>query len=516
MEETRVSTEQSYLRDALSRGDGYYKRVKIGGKYYTAMMVRGGDVTRFPAQTPESTRKAHEYSEMFFEAHKTAYTVGTGDSLSDQSITHIDVEGIKDEEGLIQSHSQVGLSDAQKDHLMAEFDSEKDAIVQQYTLDRPNPVAKDAVPSQFRAYLPEREDGQYDKAAIKVAIDRYTHSRFNRIMDVVVSSNPECKERLNTKLLNIVRDNPNEGDYKNLLDESCAALKQHMTAQTVWKAMMNVLLPDQLIYVTDTEENKLLLVPDSEDLPSEEDKSGFFVNLPAHPLIGGKDRLGEVERREFPEDSLGSLEEEDTPKPTKKETWGAMFSRWGTNTYSYVPSPTSIPLVGRLFSGSSTASHLEKEVELKPVHHPIVSFEDELSRRSREEDSFLDEGYSSGEEEVSFELPELHSVRKSVHEHEEIPVHPVTAQEVFSELSIVAQRAPKDDISASRKQDAAKTALAKIEAKLEKKEDIPAFTEDEQWVINEAIPRNTLFSRRPYNSQFLAIRRRLRSISDGH
>ena len=40
---------------------------------------------------------------------------------------------------------------------MAEFDREKNAIVQQYTLDRPTPVSKDAVPLQFRAYLEERE-----------------------------------------------------------------------------------------------------------------------------------------------------------------------------------------------------------------------------------------------------------------------------------------------------------------------------------------------------------------------
>ena len=515
MEEARPTVQAAYLREAQTMGRDYYQKVKIGGKNYFVMVLRGGDLSRMQAH---DTAKLKDLSETFFSAHQDASET----DLNDSDITHIDSEGIHFRERETQISRETGIGEEAEDLLMAEFDSEKDAIVEHYNQARPAPVAKAAIPAQYRPYLDEAdedENGLYNGVAIKGAIDRYTLSRFDRIMDVVVSSNPECEAGLRRQLTQIAQANPNDADYENLLDESCAALKQHMTAQTVWKAMMNVLLPEQLILVRDPEEEEEVHDLEEEVLPLDSGNPfGHLDSLDSVPLREREVHSEEHRGREHEElDPFASV----TPRPTK-EGWGAMFSRWGSTAYSYVPPRTSIPLVGRLFSESTPVSRVEEEVELRPMGSSRVvklAEEEEYSDysdsgySSGEEEDF---GYSSAEEEDFFpplDVPELHSV----HGREEIRVPPLTAQQVHNELTLAAQGAPEGNVPVASKQAVARTALDKIRAKMRKEEDIEAFTENEQRVIKEAITRNARFMQgRSHNSQLTTILNGLHTIAQGH
>ncbi|WP_316357618.1 hypothetical protein [Candidatus Neptunichlamydia sp. REUL1] len=469
MEESRPTFQAAYLREAQTMGRDYYQKVKIGGKNYFVMVLRGGDLSRMQAH---DAAKLKNLSETFFSAHQGPLET----DLNDSDITHIDSEGIHFRERETKISRETGIDDEVKDLLMAEFDSEKKAIVEHYK-QATAPVAKAAIPAQYRPYLNENEadkdkNGLYNDVAIKGAIKRYTLSRFDRIMDVVVSSNPECK--VGKQLAEIAEANPNDADYKNFLDKSCAMLKQYMTAQTVWKAMMNVLLPEQLIFVRDPEEEEVVRdLEEKEVLPLDSgDPSGHLDSLGSVHLREREVHSGEHRGREHEElDAFASV----TPRPTK-EGWGAMFSRWGSTAYSYVPPRTSIPLVGRLFSESTPVSRVEEEVELRPMGSSRVV---ELG----EEISFL----------------------------------PLTAQEVHNELTLAAQGAPEGNIPVASKQAVARTALDKIRAKMRKKEDIEAFTENEQRVIKEAINRHAKFMKgKSHNSQLTAILNGLRTIDEGH
>jgi len=521
MEEARPTVQAAYLREAQTMGRDYYQKVKIGGKNYFVMVLQGGDLSRMQAH---DTAKLKDLSETFFSAHQDA----SATDLNDSDITHIDSEGIHFRERETQISRETGIGEEAEDLLMAEFDSEKDAIVEHYNQARPAPIAKAAIPAQYRPYLNEdhaNEGGLYDEAAVKYAIDGYAFSRLSRVKDLVISANPASHRAIDTRFREIGRS---DGTYEEALDAACATLKQHMTAQTVWKAMMNVLLPEQLILVRDPEEEEEVHDLEEEVLPVDSGNPfGHLDSLDFVPLREREVHSGEHRGREHEElDPFASV----TPRPTK-EGWGAMFSRWGSTAYSYVPPRTSIPLVGRLFSESTPVSRVEEEVELRPMGSSRVvelGEEEEYSDLGEEEEysDYSDSGYSSGEEEdfgyssgeeedffPPLDVPELHSV----HEHEEIRVPPLTAQEVHNELTLAAQGAPEGNVPVASKQAVARTALDKIRAKMRKEEDIEAFTENEQRVIKEAITRNARFMQgRSHNSQLTTILNGLHTIAQGH
>jgi hypothetical protein len=488
MEEARPTVQAAYLGKAQTMGRDYYQKVKIGGKNYFVMVLQGGDLSRMQAH---DTAKLKNLSEAFFSAHQGASET----NLNDSDITHIDSEGIHFRERETQISRETGINKETENLLMAEFDSEKDAIVEHYNQARPAPVAKAAIPAQYRPYLDEAdedENGLYNGVAIKGAIDRYTLSRFDRIMDVVVSSNPECEAELRRQLTQIAQANPNDADYENLLDESCAALKQHMTAQTVWKAMMNVLLPEQLLFVRAPEEEEE--VPDLEETLPVDNPFGHLDSLDPVSLRQRAERLeGHRDREHEESDPFASV----TPKPTK-ESWGAMFSRWGSTAYSYIPS----------FRGSGSTTNLRGE----------EGFDLEPTGKSRIVELVEEEEYdSSGEEELGLHGPLLFSDRGAVHEREKIHIAPLTAQEVHNELTLAAQGAPEGNVPVASKQAVARTALDKIRAKMKKEEDIEAFTENEQRIIKEAITRNAKFMEgRSHNSQLTTILGGLDTIAQGH
>jgi len=497
MEEARPTVQEAYLNKAQTMGRDYYQKVKIGGKNYFVMVLQGGDLSRMQAH---DTEKLRNLSETFFSAHQEASET----DLNDSDITHIDSEGIHFRERETQVSRETGINEETEDLLMAEFDSEKDAIIEHYNQDKPVPVAKEAVPAQYRPYLNkehEDEDGLYDGAAVKDAIDGYAFSRFNRIKDLVISANPASRRAIGTRLSEVGRS---DGTYEEKLDQACTTLKQHMTAQTVWKAMMNVLLPEQLILVRDPEEEEEVLNLEEEIPPLGNDPFGHLDSLDTVPLRSGEERLGEHRDREHEDlDPFASV-----APPPASESW---LSRFGTYAYSYVPSRTSIPLVGRLFSASTPVSRVEEDVELRPMRRSSTV---ELGLGEEEYSDYSD--YSSGEEEDFFPplaVPELHSV----HEREEIHVAPLTAQAVHNELTLAAQGAPEGNVPVASKQAVARTALDKIRAKMHKEEDIQAFTENEQRIIREAITRNARFMKgKSHNSQLMTILGGLDTIAQGH
>ncbi|QVL54904.1 MAG: hypothetical protein KFB95_06175 [Simkaniaceae bacterium] len=513
MEETRPTVQEAYLRQAQTMGRDYYQKVKIGGKNYFVMVLQGGDLSRMQAH---DTEKLRNLSETFFSAHQDASET----DLNDSDITHIDSEGIHFRERETQISRETGIGEEAEDLLMAEFDSEKDAIVEHYNQARPAPVAKEAIPAQYRPYLDEEhedEDGLYDEAAVKHAINHYTLARFTRVKDLVVSANPGAQESMERQL-SVISSAPIS--FEEVIDQSCDVLRQHMTAQTVWKAMMNVLLPEQLIFVAAPEEEEEIrdLEEEEEVLPSGSSNAfGHLDSLDPVPLRSGEALLGEHRDRENEElDPFASV----TPPPTS----GNWLSRFGSYAYSYVPSRTSIPLVGRLFSASTPVSRVEENVELRPMGSPrVVDLGSGYSSGEEEYSDYSD--YSSEEEEDWIDLDTLDSglheplALHSVHEREEIRIETVTAQQVHNELTLAAQGAPEGNVPVASKQAVARTALDKIRAKMRKEEDIQAFTADEQRIIKEAITRNAQWLSLPgrsHNSQLTTILGGLETIYQGH
>ena len=511
MEETRPTVQEAYLRQAQTMGRDYYQKVKIGGKNYFVMVLQGGDLSRMQAH---DTEKLRNLSETFFSAHQDA----SGTDLNDSDITHIDSEGIHFRERATQFSDEIEIDEETKNLLMAEFDSEKDAIVEHHNQDKSTPVAKEAVPAQYRPYLNEEDedgDGLYDEGAVDSAIESYAFSRLNRIKDLVISANPANREEIDRRFREI---EASDGYLEESLDEACAMLKQHMTAQTVWKAMMNVLLPEQLIFVAAPEEEEEIrdLEEEEEVLPlGSSNAFGYLDSLDSVPLRSGEALLGEHRDRENEElDPFASV----TPPPTS----GNWLSRFGSYAYSYVPSRTSIPLVGRLFSASTPVSRVEENVELRPMGSPrVVDLGSGYSSGEEEYSDYSD--YSSEEEEDWLDLDPLDSglheplALHSVHGREEIRIAPVTAQQVHNELTLAAQGAPEGNVPVASKQAVARTALDKIRAKMRKEEDIQAFTADEQRIIKEAINRNARFMQgRSHNSQLTTILGGLETISKGH
>lgn len=511
MEEARPTVQEAYLSKAQTMGRDYYQKVKIGGKNYFVMVLQGGDLSRMQAH---DTEKLRNLSETFFSAHQDA----SGTDLNDSDITHIDSEGIHFRERATQLNSETGINEEAEDLLMAEFDSEKDAIVEHHNQDKSTPVAKEAVPAQYRPYLNEEDedgDGLYDEGAVDSAIESYAFSRLNRIKDLVISANPANREEIDRRFREI--EESNDCTLEEALDEACAMLKQHMTAQTVWKAMMNVLLPEQLIFVRDPEEEEVVRnLEEEEVLPLDSGNPfGHLDSLDSVPLRSGEALLGEPRDRENEElDPFASV----TPPPTS----GNWLSRFGSYAYSYVPSRTSIPLVGRLFSASTPVSRVEENVELRPMGSPrVVDLGSGYSSGEEEYSDYSD--YSSEEEEDWLDLDPLDSglheplALHSVHEREEIRIETVTAQQVHNELTLAAQGAPEGNVPVASKQAVARTALDKIRAKMRKEEDIQAFTADEQRIIKEAITRNARFMQgRSHNSQLTTILGGLETISKGH
>jgi len=492
MDETRPTVQESYLREAQTMGRDYYQKVEIGGKNYFVMILQGGDLSRMQAH---DTTKLRDLSEAFFSAHQDASET----DLNDSDITHIDSTGIHFREGETQVSSETGISADQEDLLLKEFDSERDAIVEHYTQDKPDPVAKENVPAQYRPYLDEDDkdlNGLYDEDAIDSAIESYAFSRLNRIKDLVVSSNPASREQIDRRFTEI---EDSDCIIEEALEQACATLKQHMTAQTIWKAMMNVLLPEQLIFVAAPEVDEGVLALEEEaPLPLGSSNPfghlGSLDSLPPSP----REELSDA-RRDREGEALNPFASV-RPPPTK-EGWGAMLSRWGSTAYSYAPSFRG--------SGSSTASREEEAFEMSPKGKtPTVVALDSAYISDYEEEDLPD---------LELPLPALHSARVSVHKHEEIHIEPLTAQQVYNELNLAAQKAPESTVPVSSKQAVAKAALDKIRAKMRKEEDIQAFTADEQRVIKEAIFRNTEFMQgRPYNSQLTTILGGLETISLGH
>ena len=515
MEETRPTVQEAYLRQAQTMGRDYYQKVKIGGKNYFVMVLQGGDLSRMQAH---DTEKLRNLSETFFSAHQEASET----DLNDSDITHIDSKGIHFRERETQLNSETGIDEETENLLMEEFDSEKDAIVQHHDQARPAPVAKEAVPAQYRPYLNEEhedEDGLYDEDAVDSAIENYAFSRLNRIKDLVISANPANREEIDRRFREI---EDSDGYLEDSLDEACAMLKQHMTAQTVWKAMMNVLLPEQLIFVAAPEEEEEFF-DFEEEIPLlgrgtglEHLDSGLFDSEDSFPLRPSEE-LSAVHRDRGLEDldPFASA----IPVPTERN-W---LSRMGSYAYSFVPSPTSIPLVGSLFSGSSTTSSGEDAFELRSMERipRVVDLDSGYSSGEEEYSDYSD--YSSEEEEDWLDLDPLDSglheplALHSVHGREEIRIAPVTAQQVHNELTLAAQGAPEGNVPVASKQAVARTALDKIRAKMRKEEDIQAFTADEQRIIKEAINRNARFMQgRSHNSQLTTILGGLETISKGH
>lgn len=493
MEETRPTVQEAYLSKAQTMGRDYYQKVKIGGKNYFVMVLQGGDLSRMQAH---DTAKLKEFSKVFFSAHQEASET----DLNDSDITHIDSEGIHFRERETQISRETRIGEEAENLLMAEFDSEKAAIVQHYDQARPTSVAKEAVPAQYRPYLNEdhaNEGGLYDEAAVKYAIDGYAFSRLSRVKDLVISANPASHRAIDTRFREI---GSSGGTYEEALDAACATLKQHMTAQTVWKAMMNVLLPEQLIFVRAPEEEEEFFDCEEEDLSLE---SNHFEHLDSLenslPLRKREELSGEHRDREDEElDPFASV----TPTPTT----GNCLSRFGSYVYSYVPSRTSLPLVGRFFSASTPVSN-EEDFELGSMRKSSI-LELNVGYSSDEEEEFFD-----SEENLFQEPLALHSV----HEHEEIHVAPLTAQQVYTELDLAVQGAPEGNVPVSSKQAVARTALDKIRSKMKKEENIQAFTENEQRIIREAIARNAGFMQgRDYNSQLTTILGGLDTIAQGH
>ena len=239
MQKIRPTVQEAYLKKAKTMGEDYYQKVEIGGKKYFVMVLQGGDLSRMQ---PHDTEKLRDLSEAFFSAHQGASEA----NLNDSDITHIDSTGIHFREAETKVSSETWIDKKTENLLMKDFDSEKASIIQHFVQDKPDPIAKEAVPEQFRPYLHKEDedmDGLYDGDSIDDAIERYALSRLNRIKDLVVSANPASREKIDRRFEEI---NEDADTIDDLLDQACAALKQHMTAQTVWKAMMNVLLPEQV------------------------------------------------------------------------------------------------------------------------------------------------------------------------------------------------------------------------------------------------------------------------------
>ncbi len=501
MEKSRPIVQEACFKTAQTMGRDYYQKVKIGGKNYFAMIFQGGVPSRMQAH---DTVKLRDLSKTFFNAHQEASET----NLSNSDITHIDSLGIHFREREIQLSRETGIDKETEDLLMAGFDSEKNAIFQHYNQARPAPVAKEAIPTQYRPYLEEGledEDGLYDEAAVKAAINHYTLARFNGVKNIVVSANPGAQESIERQLETTSRVSIS---FEGVINESCNILRQHMTAQTVWKAMINVLLPEQLILVRDIEEEDDALEL-GEAFPLESDPFEHLNSLGSVPL-----RSQEILSEEHRDRESEELDPFASVTPTR--TSGNWLSQFGSYSCSYLPSRTSLPFVGRVFSVSTPVSRVEGDVDLKSmISSRIVELGSGHGVDGEEEYS----NYSSSDEEKGWLDSALHEplVLHSTHECKEVHVAPLTAQEVHNELLLEAQRAPVGNIPPSSKQAAAKNSLEKIRAKIRKEEDIEAFTENEQKIIREAITRNAKFMQgRSHNSQLTTILGGLETISQGH
>lgn len=495
MEKTTPTVQETYLEKAQTKGRDYYQKVKIGGKNYYVMVLQGGGPSRIQAH---DTTKLKNLAESFFSAHQEA----SKPNLNESDITHIDSKGIHFRERDIQTNHETGINEELKDHLMEEFDSEKSAIFQHYNKERPVPVLRENIPSQYHPYL-EGEDGSYDDASIKHAVKYYTLARFNHVKDLVSSANPRAQEAMEIQLEETFNS---ANDFENVMDQSCNILKQHMTAQTVWEAMTNVLLPRQLIFVAAPEEEDIFYDPEviwrEDETPPLGGDNASFAHLPQQrPAKLPKKHL---DKSEAPEDALFAPFEFGDSIVSRENSEGR-FSRWRSYLPA-LPARTSIPFIGKFFSGSSSVSQVNEEFESQIESPSVIRYPDPNTDHSRDEEGYvLDDELDNDE---NYPGPELYSAQAPIYE-ENIPV---TAQEVCVEIDIAIIGASEEDIPVEREQAAARTALDKIQVKTRGGR-LQTFTKDERWVLKEAITRNksSMGSNDP-NSKLTTIIRELEAM----
>ncbi|MCB1110443.1 MAG: hypothetical protein KDK64_05635 [Chlamydiia bacterium] len=235
-------SRSSHLEKALQRGGDYYRRVKIGGKNYYVVVLEGREVSHIRQDV--DTAKLKTLAESFFSAHNR-----NDPDMGEKEITHIDSKGIHYAASGSQRHDAVGLSEAEGEPLLSRFRAEQPQIVKDLNGLTERMYTKADIPARYHPLLPESVDGQYTKPMVEKAMMSYGYETLRPIYDLVTSINPACKRALDARLNEIVRSGDLSPTEK--LDAACTALKQHMTAQTAWQAMMNVLFPQELILIPD-------------------------------------------------------------------------------------------------------------------------------------------------------------------------------------------------------------------------------------------------------------------------
>lgn len=235
----------------------------MGGKTYYMLVIQGGSVSRIP---PHDTQKLQSLSETFFNAHQSAHP----ETLRDKEITYIDSKGLHFSDGTTQSNNSVSPTAPQKQSIFQEFDREKRQILSDFSQVSPRNNSLNSIRSQYRPFLGQTSNEKYSALQVKEAIGQYAFYQLNNIAKTVIKSNPRSHgniEQLFDK--NVFQQNLETG-----LDAISSGLKMHVTAQTIWETMTNIVQPPEVVYVADPEESdyeddrELLLVRAPDDFKS--------------------------------------------------------------------------------------------------------------------------------------------------------------------------------------------------------------------------------------------------------
>ncbi len=220
----------------------------------------------YPVFPPHETQKLQSLSDTFFNAHQSA----NPKALRDKEITYIDSKGLHFSDGTIQANTSVSLTEPQKETLFQGFDREKPQILQDFNRHYGENTPIQSIQPQYHPFLECNSTGNYSDAQIKKAIVSYAVYQLNTIATTVVKSNPRSEATISQ----LFSENQNlSPSLEANLDAISSGLKVHVTAQTIWETMTNILQPQERIFVADPEsfdsdERELLLIRDPDDFES--------------------------------------------------------------------------------------------------------------------------------------------------------------------------------------------------------------------------------------------------------
>lgn len=230
----------------------------MGGKTYYMLVIQGGSVSRIP---PHETQKLQALSDTFFNAHQSA----DPETLRDKEITYIDSKGLHFSDGTTQTNTSVSPTEPQKETLFQGFDREKPQILQDFNRHYGENTPIQSIQPQYRPFLERNSTGNYSEAQIKKAIASYAFYPLGTIATTVVKSNPRSQATISL----LFSENQNlSPSLEANLDAISNGLKVHVTAQTIWETMTNILQSQERIFVADPEdfdERELLLIQAPDD-----------------------------------------------------------------------------------------------------------------------------------------------------------------------------------------------------------------------------------------------------------